>query len=86
MKVVGLRLLTMISTAGSPAIAFAQDAAAPAGNASSAQIGDIVVTAQRRAESAQDVPISLQSFSADARVYRPFGQSTPATISSCPSG
>ncbi|HKX79040.1 MAG TPA: TonB-dependent receptor [Novosphingobium sp.] len=32
----------------------------------SAGIADIVVTAQRRAESAQDVPISLQSFSSEA--------------------
>lgn len=31
----------------------------------SGQIGDIIVTAQRRSESAQDVPISLQSFSSD---------------------
>lgn len=39
---------------------------APAGGeADSGQIEEIVVTAQRRAEAAQDVPISLQAFSAD---------------------
>ena len=39
--------------------------AAAAAGAPSDQIEDIVVTAQRRSESAQDVPISLQSFSSD---------------------
>lgn len=50
--------------------AFAQTASAnpeaqPPADEQSGQIGDIVVTAQRRSESAQSVPISLQSFSAD---------------------
>src|SRR3546814_16218490 len=40
--------------------------AAPAPKASSGQIEEIVVTAQRRAEVAQDVPISLQAFSSDS--------------------
>lgn len=46
----------------------ASDVAAPqaAPEAQSGQIGDIVVTAQRRLESAQSVPISLQSFSTAA--------------------
>ena len=39
--------------------------AAVAAEAQSGQIEDIVVTAQRRTEAAQDVPISLQSFSSD---------------------
>lgn len=41
------------------------ESADPAASATSGQIEDIVVTAQRRSESAQDVPISLQSFSSD---------------------
>src|SRR3546814_11289892 len=44
--------------------------AAPAPKASSGQIEEIGVTAQRRAEVAQDVPISLQAFSSD-RPQRP---------------
>ncbi|HKY81236.1 MAG TPA: TonB-dependent receptor [Sphingobium sp.] len=52
-------------------VAHAQGATVPpqtAGqeNAQAGQIEDIVVTAQRRSESAQSVPISLQSFSADS--------------------
>ena len=43
-----------------------QDAAAPRAQAEdSGQIAEIVVTAQRRAEAAQSVPISLQSFSSE---------------------
>ena len=45
-------------------------AGAQAQGADNAGIGDIVVTAQRRAESAQSVPISLQSFSSDALEQR----------------
>ncbi|WP_313804783.1 TonB-dependent receptor [Sphingobium sp.] len=53
---------------GSPAYAQATgEAEPPQGSAESqsGQIADIVVTAQRRTESAQSVPISLQSFSSD---------------------
>src|SRR3546814_7361068 len=49
--------------------------AAPAPKASSGQIEEIVVTAQRRAEVAQDVPISLQAFSSDS-LQRAVVQST----------
>ncbi|MDP9064645.1 MAG: Plug domain-containing protein, partial [Pseudomonadota bacterium] len=42
--------------------AFAQTAAAPANPDTSDQIQTITVTAQRRSESLQDVPISIQAF------------------------
>jgi len=45
--------------------AWAQSATQDADASSTSQIEDIVVTAQRRSESAQSVPISLQSFSSD---------------------
>ncbi|MBB3861247.1 outer membrane receptor protein involved in Fe transport [Novosphingobium hassiacum] len=41
--------------------AYAQDAAAPTGG-----IAEIVVTAQKRAENVQDVPIAISAFSADS--------------------
>ncbi|HKT77830.1 MAG TPA: TonB-dependent receptor plug domain-containing protein, partial [Sphingobium sp.] len=65
-------LLVAISTVCWPALAAAEtEAAAGAPQNSSeqldtGQIEEIVVTAQRRSESAQSVPISLQSFSADS--------------------
>lgn len=43
----------------------AASSAQPTSASSTGQIQDIIVTAQRRAESAQDVPIPLQSFSSD---------------------
>lgn len=51
-----------------PSGALAQEAATPQSdtNNSSGQIEDIIVTAQRRTESAQSVPISLQSFSSES--------------------
>ena len=69
-----LALLTLAPIIA-PLITGAAYAQATAGEASppeaqapqqqSGQIEDIIVTAQRRSESAQDVPISLQSFSSD---------------------
>ncbi len=53
--------------ANAPASAQQTEAGSPTQNGDAAgQISDIVVTAQRRAESAQSVPISLQSFSSDS--------------------
>lgn len=50
-----------------PAISWAQDtgAAAPAPAATAADSGDIVVTARRREESIQDVPISVSALSGE---------------------
>jgi len=63
-KSVALALLGTTMLAGQ---AYAQDAAAPAATTASAPdqtpTGDIVVTAQRRSESIQKVPISMQALS-----------------------
>jgi len=48
-------------SAGSPAVA-----APPASDASSDSLGEIIVTAQRRSESMQTVPISMQAFTETA--------------------
>ena len=71
MRALTRTLLMAISTTCWPAVAMAQ--AGPPANApqnseqlDSGQIEEIVVTAQRRSESAQSVPISLQSFSAES--------------------
>ncbi|HLZ73433.1 TonB-dependent receptor [Phenylobacterium sp.] len=49
--------------------AFAADAAADAG-ASSAVLDEVIVTAQRRDQSAQDVPMTIQAFSGAALAQR----------------
>src|ERR1044072_87265 len=64
MKGFQLRIIALISTASWSVVGYAQEPGESAGPASD-QICDIVVRAQRRAESAQSVPISLQSFSAE---------------------
>ena len=79
----GLLLATVSTAALAPAGAYAQVAASPA-DVSSAQApsvaeqgfsDEIVVTAQRREESLQDVPISINAFSAnqlqELRIDRP---------------
>jgi len=47
-----------------PTVALAQEAAAPAVDQGAAETGELVVTAQRRTENVQDVPISIAAFSA----------------------
>ena len=58
--------LAMIASFGAAAPALAQDGSAPvqpaAATDSSADAGEIIVTAQKRAESAQNVPISIAAF------------------------
>ncbi len=46
--------------------AFAQDAAQDTGKSDQGGIDEIVVTAQKRAERAQDVPIAISVFSGSA--------------------
>jgi len=66
------RLLTTVSTTlavagfglGWTPIAFAADASA--GDTSSAQVAEIIVTAQKRAERLQDVPLSVTAFNTQA--------------------
>ncbi len=57
--------LAALSTAG---VAIAQDEAAggPAAGAGLGGVGDIVVTARKRAETTQDVPVAITAFSAEA--------------------
>lgn len=56
-------LLATVATILSPSGAYAQDASASEEASAS---GDIIVTARKREESLQDVPISVQAFSSDA--------------------
>ena len=52
-----------VSALGMADVAAAQDAAAPANNA---ELGDIVVTAQRREQSLQSVPLAVSAIGAEA--------------------
>lgn len=58
------RLLALLTTASIGTVVSAQEAA-PAATASDSSIDDIVVTAQKRAERIQDVPIAVSAFTAD---------------------
>lgn len=53
--------------------AMAQDSAAPQDGGDSMGIEEIVVTAQKRAENVQDVPIAISAFSAQAMEERSVG-------------
>lgn len=53
--------------------AMAQDSAAPQDSGDSMGIEEIVVTAQKRAENVQDVPIAISAFSAQAMEERSVG-------------
>jgi iron complex outermembrane receptor protein len=66
-KVLIATLLGGAAMCAFPQLALAQDAAAPAADAAATQpsAAEIIVTANRREERAQDVPISLTVFSAD---------------------
>lgn len=65
MTIRGLKagLVTLMTSTTLTGVAYAQEAAPPVSTAAAAQadIGDIVVTAQRRDESIQRVPISIQA-------------------------
>ncbi len=56
--------LIMAGTVAMPAAVFAQEEAQP--QASSSGFGEIIVTAQRREEKLQDVPIAITAMSADS--------------------
>ncbi|MFA6116849.1 MAG: TonB-dependent receptor [Sphingomonas sp.] len=64
-RVAGRAFLFLMATASPLATAYAQDAPAPQAAAAEEERGvpDIVVTAQRRAENLQDVPISVATVS-----------------------
>lgn len=50
-----------------PSVAYAQDSARPdAGQATANDAGDIIVTAQRREQRLQDVPVSISAFSSES--------------------
>ena len=59
----GLLLSVGIAALATPA--FAQDAAAPAGASESVGVGDIIVTARKKAESLQNVPLSITGIGAE---------------------
>src|SRR3546814_8643626 len=64
MKIMVTGLAGMACTAAAlPAVALAQDQAASARRSDDSGMGEIVVTARRRAESAQSVPIALSAVS-----------------------
>ncbi len=61
--------VTALLMAGAPALAQTTPPAAPApqaGQASPAVVDDIIVTAQKREQSVQDVPIAVSALSAEA--------------------
>jgi len=73
-------LAILLSSSALAAPAIAQDATAPAANAAAAQptpapqgIGEIVVTAQKRAENVQKVPIAISAFTSQALRERAVG-------------
>src|SRR4051794_7713983 len=79
MRYKALAILLSSSTLAS-APAMAQDTAAPAADAAAAQpapetqgIGEIVVTAQKRAENVQKVPIAISAFTSQALRERAVG-------------
>lgn len=69
-KTLPLPIFGLLVTASWPVHVFAQTPIGQTAEASASdqdgRIEDIVVTAQRRSEAAQDVPITLQSFSSDS--------------------
>lgn len=67
------RAALLVATAFVPASAMAQDAVQsdpPVSAQESADTGDIIVTAQRRSERLQDVPIAISALGADALANR----------------
>lgn len=73
-----LKLTASFSIAMAAAPAFAQDAAG-ADKADTGGITEIVVTAQKRAEKAQDVPIAISVFSGDSLSERAVGNVSQLT-------
>lgn len=74
-KFCGVLLLSLFGSVAMPAIALAQEAAAeqkPDGAESriDSLMGDIVVTARKREESAQSIPLAISAFSGDAIAAR----------------
>lgn len=62
-----------VALAFSPAFAtsaFAQESAQPAPAADDSGLGDIIVTAQRREQSVQSIPVAVTSFSGEALITR----------------
>ena len=72
-------LIAFIASVSAPALATAQDTSPQDNSGETGQIADIIVTAQRREESAQSVPISLQSFSADTLREKAIAQTEDLT-------
>ena len=54
----------MTAVISAPGIAWAQDAAAPVQGVGGGEIGDIIVTAQRREQSLQKVPVAVSTINA----------------------
>lgn len=71
MRIASVSIAAMATVLAAPA--FAQDQAQAESGASSGGIAEIVVTAQKRAENVQDVPIAISAFSADALQERAVG-------------
>ncbi|MFY8194729.1 MAG: TonB-dependent receptor [Novosphingobium sp.] len=74
MRIASVSIAAMATVLAAPALAQDQaQAEGSAGSGSSGGIAEIVVTAQKRAENVQDVPIAISAFSADALQERAVG-------------
>lgn len=73
MRIASVSIAAMATVLAAPAFAQDQAQAESSTGSSSGGIAEIVVTAQKRAENVQDVPIAISAFSADALQERAVG-------------
>lgn len=69
------RLALLFATALSTTPAFAQTVEQEPNTVEDAGLGDIIVTAQRRSENLQDVPVAVSASRAKALPHQAFGMS-----------
>jgi iron complex outermembrane receptor protein len=65
-----LQAIALLCLSGAPGAAFAQDTRGQAASVGSATLGDVVVTARRREERLQDVPVAVTALSGEMLAQR----------------